>query len=517
MDLVALLAEYARRHPEATPIPGGPPGSVPTAEEVNHPGQWEMATSPAMLNAGLCSRQWGKTSAARLIARLTMAKPNSRTIYATLIRRNCKKLFWDPLLGELDEAGWRVRERVGGKKRSNDTELMLTASNGAFVQAVSCSELADLKTIRGDQADAFIVDECQEPNDEVLDALIYRIAFAMLMKRDGRLWVLGTVPDADVCTFTKCLDDPKWRTFGHSEVKGSPALAVFSNPHMPRDIVQKQLDAAGLGPGHPVYEREIMGRRVTDPTKRAYEYLPGRNDYDPATVDFTKGEWLTCWGLDLGFSDSDALTVTKWDRHDPKRQLRAAWWWSHNHLDVDDLADLLLCVRDVPALKPSVVTGDHGGHGAVKVMKTVERRLRMPIRAKPGDVMISVGMVNDDLRTARLTLATADMYTVAVEMAIRKRFAADLAKVERLVGLLYPKERASLPRELGMVTRSINAHTLKAEINKRGFHSDLSESLRYSHAGALHFYAKPPVEKPRAEALRERYTRRRREQRDPYA
>jgi hypothetical protein len=471
-------------------------GRTPTEAEWNYPGSWEIATSPASLNAVLCSRQYGKTSSARLIARLGMPIPGHRTIYATLIRRNCKKLFWHPLLSELQKDDWAIHDRnEHGRKASNESDMVLEAPNGSWLQALSCSKMADIETIRGDQADDFIIDEGQEPNDDVLRALIYQVALAMLLKRNGRLWVMGTVPDAEPTVFTDVLDDPGWRTFGHSPKKGTKERPIFDNPSIDPKVVEAKCAEAGLKPGHPVYEREIMGRRVKDPSKLVYEYLEGRNDYDPAYVNFKGDGWRHAGGLDIGFQDSDAISVGTWNQVDAERLLRVRWQWQHNHLDVDDLASVMTVVKRVfPGIR---WCGDHGGPQAVKVLATVANRMRIHILPKPPDVMVSVGLVNDDYRTGRLLLPTVDLITPLL-LAEVNRMDWDERLKDRVRKLLTPDpdEPASIARDSGKVGKTINPRTGKVEINKKGFHSDLTEANRYMHHGARHFRAEPPPSAP---------------------
>lgn len=420
-------------------------------ESDSFPEQWAYETSEARYNAVMCSRQSGKTTGARRRSRRMLAKrPGSRVIYATLIRRNCKKLFWQPIKAELHKAGVQFR--------CNDTELLMDLPNGSWMQALSCSGLDDLKTIRGDQADLFIIDECQEPNDDVLEALITKIVPPMLMKRGGMLDLLGTVPEVDPCTFTECLDSPRWRTFGWN---------CFQNIFMDPAEIRRTCDEAGIGPGHVVYEREILGKRVKDPSKLAYEYDPVRNCYDPVGVNFEEGPWRHSLGLDLGFQDRDAIVVLAWRRDDPLRRLYQRYVWQENHQDVDMLAKVV--ADTIERFHPSYIVGDHGGHGAVKVLKTLEARLHLRIDYKPADVMVSVGLVNDDLRTGRLLL----------------------------------ERDSELGADLGRVQRTVDRASNRIVINKKGYHSDLSEALRYAHHAARHWAAKPPKPEPTINERRE--------------
>lgn len=487
----------------------------PTAESVKRPEQWEIATSTATWNAIVCARQWGKTHCARIIARILLAAPQTRTIYGTLIRRNCKKLFWDPLIEGMIADGVRLDIRNSrGKKATNDNDLMLTLpSNGSFLQAVSISKMSDLKTIRGDQCDGFIGDEFQEPNEDVQRALLERIVPSMLGKRGGRAWVFGTVPEVEPSCFAEKLDDPKWRTFGHSEKKGTPPRPVWDNPFIPPENVDKINEEAGLHPGHPAYERETNGRRVRDPKSIAYEYTPGFNDYDPREGPDWRGvQHVTGWGLDLGFGDCDAIVIGRTDPRDRLRTIRVLWSWAMNHLDVFDIAYLVECVAEV--LPPGAIVGDHASAGGgKKTLETISAVLGMAMDTKPGDVMTNLGFVNDDLRSGRLLLPTVDLWTDKIAAVARRRFAAEPRKIYAVLVMLgvakdecrikvrelWPdgdpkrarlleaieRDRVNLGKELQTVVKSVNPRTGKLEINKRGKHSDASEACRYMRHGLV--------------------------------
>lgn len=486
-------------------------GRAPTLAD-SFPAQWEYVTAKTRKNAVCCSRQAGKTSGAELAAETVLCRPGTRVIYATLIRRNGKKLFWWPLLEGLKGRGWSTAQ-----DDANESEMMLWLPNGSFLQALSCEKMLDLERIRGDQADLFLIDECQAPRDDVLGTLITKIVPMMLAKRRGRLDLLGTVPEAEPCVFSNRLDGvnedgralPGWRTFGWD---------CFANPFMVAEDVISEATESGLTPcdcldpekcevqGHIVYAREVLGKRVKDPSKLAYEYVKGRNDYDPTAlddrgrllVDFRRGP-RNAVGLDLGFTDHDAITALSWFPEDAKRRLFVRWRWQLNHLDVDITAGVMDAVRDVYR---GVVVGDHGGHGAVKVLKTISARIRCEMQSKPPDVMTSVGFVNDDLRTSRLLLPTADVETALVLAAHDRLVASGRkrngqprdaeidAKVRKAIA---DGANAPLARELGQVTKERDPEDpSKMRINKRGFHSDLSESMRYAHHAARHWAARAP-------------------------
>jgi len=412
-------------------------GARTPTELDSFPKQWEYVASAAKFKLVMCGRRAGKTAGVRLrTIKRAIERPGYKKLYVTLIRRNCRKLFWRPILADLQARGVEFE--------ANEVDMICRLANGSIIEATGCDDVRGAGKIRGDFYDEVEVDEAQEPSDDILEPLVEEVLFPMLVDRGGEMSLLGTPPDVDVGYFIDRLTDPRWTRFGWS---------MYDNQFIPRAQIDDMIAAKGLTPDHPVYQREILGRAVVNPDKLAYEYAPGRNDYDPTAVDFSNGAWRHAMGIDLGFQDSDAVVVVAWNRNDPDRRLYERYAWAANHNDVDALAAKVDEVRRL--FKPNTIVGDHGGHGAVKVLETLKNRMNLEIQLKPRDVMVSVGLVNDDLRTGRLLLQSD---------ALKQ----DLRRVQRTV---KPDGRV--------------------EINKRGYHSDLSEALRYAHHAARHFAAKP--------------------------
>jgi hypothetical protein len=361
--------------------------------------------------------------------------------------------------------------------------MIVTTSWGSHLQATSCDDISGIKAIKGDRSDLFMIDECQEPNDDVITALVDIAATPMLTDTGGMLDLLGTPPEAEPCFFSLALDNEGWRRFHWTqfdhdfprsrELKWARVKEICAKRGLTVDveestdehgrIVLKVRDAT-----HPIVQREYFGIRKKDPNKIAYEYVAGRNDYDPATVDFSKGKWQHSYGLDLGFQDRDAIVVLAWRRDDPDRRLYVRFQWQRNHNDVDMLAPVVKAVHKV--YRPVDQVGDHGGHGAVKVLETLTSRLGVVYAKKPTDVMVSVGFVNDDLRTGRLMFPTRDVETEVVKAAAGPESAK-----------MFEGTDGTLASEAGRVMKTVNARTKKVEINKRGYHSDLTEAMRYAH------------------------------------
>lgn len=513
LDLSRSIWDQIEDEPESPDdVPPWP--VLPTLAE-SFPQQWAYETSEAKFNAVACSRRAGKSYGAvrRHTRTLLTARPGSWCHAGSLIRRNARKHFWNPVKAQLD--------RLGVGYHADEREMILQTERGTWFQAFGCDDERDTKAVQGDGSVLFTIDECHLPNDDILKMLV-DVATPMLTDTGGTLDLLGLPPQTDGF-FRRSLDgvgedgEPVpdglrfrafgWCMFDHDfprkrEDKLADVLERCAGRGLKIELVTTE-GADGrpvitCGPAtHPIAAWTYFGKRVVDPATLAYEFQRGRNEYDPDTVDFTKGDWRTGWGFDMGYSDHDALVVCSYNVDDPKRRIYVRWFWRHRHLDAFDDADVVRVVREV--FSASRIVGDNGGHGSVKVLKGMERVLRLVIQPKPKDVMVSLGDVNDDFRTGRLLVPTRDVVTPLLLEAAERLYEGDPERLEAVRGMLLntptkdvPKNSpADLATELGQVIKTVNPRTKKFEINKRGKHSDLTEALRYCHSGLLRAPGEP--------------------------
>lgn len=360
--------------------------------------------------------------------------------------------------------------------------MILKLENGSHIQALGVDDEADVRRLQGDYSNLIIGDEAHLPHDNVQRAF-FAAAVPMLADYGGAFDWLGLPPEVEPTEFSSALDNPEWSQF-HWDMfdHDRPSPREDKLARVERDLKQR-----GLTWEHPEALRTYRGIRVRDPATTAYEYQRGRNDYDPATVDFDRPGWVHSAGLDLGFQDRDALVVLAWRYDDPERRAYVRLRWQRNHLSTDSLYEVVASAKAV--YRPAVWTGDHGGHGAVKVLETLSERLRVDMGTKPPDVMVSVGLVNDDLRTGRLLLPTSDVEAARVARAMRERLESRPEHLAKSMALLTD-DAADLGAELAQVAKTANPRTKRVEINKTGYHSDLSEALRYAHHGAQNWRAR---------------------------
>lgn len=499
---------------------------------------WEYETSTAKTNVVMCGRRGAKTSTARRRALRRLAQPGKRVLYITLIKDNCRDLFWTPLKFLMRTLGWSYIP--------NEQSLSMTLPNGSFLKCRGVDNVNTLDKIRGDNWSLVIIDECQANKDDILRVLVEQVLSAALVDQGGDLDLLGSAPPVDDGFFAEQFNNPKKKAFNWS---------IFANPFIPlentlgelaerglisderiqyirekvnaaqgpEDIKALEDELADLEKDNPIFIREYLGRLVEDPELRAYEFNRDRNLYDPDTVDFRGDKWRNAWGLDLGWEDHDAIVVGSWRTDDVERRLYVRFRWQMDHRHIDQLAGVLEAVKKV---YPGAAVGDHGGHGATKVLETLKARLRVAFQRKPPDVSTSVGLVNDDFRVRRLLLPNKDVETARILAAHAELMASGLDYTGRprqpeldaeVAKIIKQGGDADLAGELRKVTKTIDARTKQVVINKKGFHSDLSEANRYMHHAARHWSARAPKPEPTLSELRAKAEQRRRQQqRNPW-
>lgn len=403
--------------------------------------QNEYVRAKARWNVVVCSRRAGKTAGAIRRATERLLAPGSRVLYIHVRLKLARDQFWGPIL---DYARGRS---IAGAERHDVMQLSLR--NGSFLRVDACQDIGDLAKFRGDQWDLILLDEVQEHDESVVSALIDQCLMPSLGDRRGGLDILGTPPPEGAVGYL-------YDRFEEAQATGSRWRSwhwtMRENPYYPAEEIDALCAARGIGPGHPVYEREFAGRFVSDQGLLVYEYESPRNDATDAHA-HTPG-WYYSMGIDLGFSDRDAIIVLGWRSDDAKRRIRECFAWQQNHQDVDQLSKIVL--DTYAKYHPVSVIGDTGGHGAVKVLETLKARLGgIEFSPKPASVDDSVAIMNDDFRNGRM-LADPGGELVADY----KRVVWDVKNGKRKIGAKY--------------------------------HSDITEAARYAHWGAWHYAAKAP-------------------------
>jgi hypothetical protein len=441
MDPALVLAEYARRLQRSQATPSA----------LSFPAQRPMVESTTRYDVCVTSRQSGKTNGAALRAlRVALTKGTQRVTYITITRLNAKRLFWEPLLQ------WAAKLGINVQEQANHAELTLRVPRPdgvAVIELMGAHNDDDVEKFRGATYDLVIIDEAQSIRATVLELLMKRVLGAGLWARKGSVLMIGTPGPVKFGPFYDYWQGGKWQRFHWT---------AFDNPHIPEGEIAANAEMLGLSPEHPTYKREVLGQWEVDLSALVWEYDPIANEPDitlPVSAEAAGPDWRFSWGLDLGFQDRDALVVLGWRKTDHDKRIYAVDQWQENHKDVDQLHAVLRQKRD--RWRPFTAVGDTGGHGAVKVLKTLEARLAMAINPKPPSVDVSVGLVNDDMRTRRLRIPSG----------------------------------TALAEDLRLEVWEVNIRTGKRTIGG-DYHSDLTPAMRYAHSAAYAYRSKQAPPEP---------------------
>lgn len=256
-----------------TVIPGDP-----TPEE-SFPSQWNYVTSEWIRNVSCCSRRTGKTRGEILRARRFLVR-QKKVLYVGKVLKNVRNQFWFPLKDSL--------ARHGIEFKSTEPDVVLRTPEGGMVMGMSADDVKDIEKGRGYDWDLVLIDEGQSMADEVIEPLVDYILIPTLIDRGGTLDLNGTPPRPDK---GDALTGYFVRTVRQAALAGaSPRQGwrlhhwtVFDNPFIDPARVYEAYSARGIGPGHPIWEAEVMGRLVTnaahlvlplDAAKNGYEALP---------------------------------------------------------------------------------------------------------------------------------------------------------------------------------------------------------------------------------------------------
>jgi hypothetical protein len=251
-----------------------------------------------------------------------LAKPDTLALYVTLTRLSGKRIVWRRLNKLNREYG------LGGKP--DRAELTITFPNGSEIRVMGCKDETEADKIRGiDPAPSVVVlDEAQAFKDYVQE-LVEDALEPMLLETDGTMVLIGTPGKIRAGYFYEACQSateamrqvmnvaaPANDNAGDEDDEdedGGPEWSVHhwtiaDNPFIER-VAEKLVrlrKKKRWTETHPTYQREYLGRWVTEHDALVYKYDQERNGYTQLP-DLTSLEWRCVFIVDQGFVHSDAL------------------------------------------------------------------------------------------------------------------------------------------------------------------------------------------------------------------
>lgn len=319
------------------------------------PEQTRFVTDPARLKVLLCTRRAGKSfGIARDLLEEGFQSPGVNLLYIGLTLKSAKKAIWKDGLKKLDAM-------YGLNVKFNETDVTATLPNGSVIYVLGMdSDKRQQDKALGGQYKKVYVDEAQSFTID-LEELVFSTLKPAVADHRGTITLSGTPGDLKRGLFYQLTkgQDPQspgqWSMMPNPDKPGEwipggdPALGAFGghrwatihNPYMKEQILAEIKEAEYRNPRFretPSFQRNYLGRWVTDDTKFVYRFDRARNTYKgPLPEIVGRGRWHYVLGCDLGFEDPTAWTVSAY--HDNDLRLFFVESFKKEHLDITAVAD----------------------------------------------------------------------------------------------------------------------------------------------------------------------------------
>jgi hypothetical protein len=433
-DLAAIAAELARR--------------TTTFRLENFcadfPEQLAFIRDPARFKVADCSRRAGKTVAiAADLVDTAIRFPGMACLYLTLSRLNAKRILWRDLLAINTNHG------LGGKP--HETELTLTMPNGHVIYLSGAKDKNEVEKYRGFPLKKVYIDEAQSFRPYIED-LVDDVLTKSLYDYNGALALTGTPPPVPVGYFHDAVHSGKWSRHSWTMLQ-NPHLKVKSGRD-PMDLILEDCERMGVGLENPKIQRECFGRWVRDTESLVLTWGP-KNDFDALPDART---WNYVLGVDLGFSDADALACIGWPDSAPH-----AYLVEESVTARQGITELVGQIEHfIERYNPQAIVMDTGGLGK-KIAEELRRRYALPIKAAEKVRKYEfLELLNDALRTGRFFAKKSS------------HFCHD--------SMLLEWDREKCTGDKRVISES--------------FHSDIIDAALYAYREALHWLHVP--EKPKS-------------------
>lgn len=380
-------------------------------------------------------------------------------LYITLSRRNAKKIIWRELLAIFRK--YEIEGKLTGQYEVDKQELSITvhhADGDSVIYVSGAKDEQEIEKFRGLPLFKVYIDECQSFREYLRD-LIDEVIEPALFDYDGSLALIGTPGPLCSGFFYESTHPKEPGTWSNHH------WTLHDNPHIQKksgktveQLLEAQRKRRGITEDDPTYQRESLGKWVSDKNALVYKYNASKNDY--ATLpELPPGHKYTyILGVDIGWEDSDALAVLAYSEHG--REVYLVEEIVQNKQTITDLANLIHSLSSKYEFTKIVM--DSGALGK-KIQEEIKQRHGLHIEAAQKTRKLEfIELLNDDLRT----------------------------------GLLKIKENSVTAHDYNKIQwdyiRSVNGKRVISDT----FHSDISDAVLYAWREAKHFTYEKPIEQP---------------------
>lgn len=336
----------------------------------------------ARYSTAVCSTRAGKTTAcAADLIDTALTMPGTIGLYITLARSSAKRIVWPELT--------KILREYNIKAKTNTIELSIKFPNGSIIYCTGASTDVEVEKLRGLSNVALVyIDESQAFRAYLKD-LIDDVIAKRLYDTNGRLRMIGTPGPIPAGFFYESSQSPNW---------SHHAWTMHNNPWLEKksgmtvaQLIQQDMDRRGVSLDHPSIQRENFGRWVLDPQSLLLEYNTEKNHFDT----LPEGKYNYILGIDLGFDDSDSLSVIAW-----RDNSHITYLVEEIVTDKQTIESLLEKITDIMKRYPiAKMVADTGGLGK-KIVESLKQRWALPIEAADKTRKLeNYALLNNSLRT----------------------------------------------------------------------------------------------------------------------
>lgn len=407
--------------------------------------QLDFVRDPEPFKDAVCTRRSGKTVAcAADLIDTTETHKEVTSLYVTLSRVNAKRIIWPELK--------KINRVFNLNLVPNESELSLySPKNGSTIYLAGASDKTEIEKFRGLPLKKVYIDESQSFPSYIRE-LIDDVISPALMDFAGSLNLIGTPGPIPAGFFFDCSHSDSW---SHHQ------WSFFQNPFISQKsgmthqaLLDRELKRRGVTIDDPSIQREWFGKWVLDSNSLVFKYSKELNHYD----NLPARHFTYILGVDLGFDDSDALSVLAWSDDSPTTYL------------VEEIVrpkqGITELVEQIEGLRRRYdfgrIVADFGGLGKKIAEEIIRRHSLHLVAADKARKNEAIEFLNDAMRTQRF-------------MAKRtSRFASDCMLVEWDADKTTPERRVVSDR----------------------FHSDIIDATLYAFRESPAYSYQPPPPRP---------------------
>ena len=371
----------------------------PNFVDLDFPEQAAFVNDNSPLSAALCTRRAGKSYGVGLkLFKKAYDFPGSTVLYLALTRDSAKRIMWRDVLKD-------IAKRRGIECGYNQTNLELTLPNGSMIKLAGAdADAKEKEKFLGGKYPYVAVDEAGSFSTD-LAQLIYEYLEPAVADYDGSIDLIGTPTifwQGFFCQVTEGKENG-WSLHGWN---------TMQNPHMehwPKRLamLKERNPRVEETPG---YKRMYLGQWVKDLDALVYKFNLSTNlviaEPDIKTM---VGQVL---GVDLGFNDATAYTLTRYYKHD--NALYFVHAYKKSGQIVDDVVETLKSYIEKYNVVQMVFD-----NASKQVVETIRARFELwdvVIKAaKKTDKMQYIEIMNSDFITGQIKLVKDTTLTLQEE------------------------------------------------------------------------------------------------------